>query len=99
MWKGNPRKTSRNEGVRQYAAPGWALQETNTSDISREKPQSPEAGAVKSAASEAKTPPAGTDEGGGAGTDFAEALAMIARLPITDAERADTVRRLLEGQA
>ena len=30
-----------------------------------------------------------------AATDFAKALAMIATLPLTDAEKADAVRRLL----
>ena len=31
----------------------------------------------------------------GAGEHFAEAVAMLARLPLTDAERAEAVRRLL----
>ena len=34
---------------------------------------------------------------GPAGGHFAEALAMLARLPLTDAERAEAVRRLLAG--
>jgi hypothetical protein len=33
------------------------------------------------------------------GEHFAEALAMVARLPLTDAERAEAVRRLLTGTA
>jgi hypothetical protein len=31
------------------------------------------------------------------GEHFAEAVAMLARLPLTDAERADAVRRMLAG--
>ena len=34
----------------------------------------------------------------GGGEDFAEAVAMLARPPLTDAERAEAVRRLLAGR-
>ena len=34
----------------------------------------------------------------GAGEHFAEAVAMLARLPLTDTERAEAVRRLLANQ-
>ena len=35
---------------------------------------------------------------GPVGEHFAEAVAMLARLPLTDAERAEAVRRLLVGK-
>ncbi|MCK6458103.1 MAG: hypothetical protein L6Q92_16435 [Phycisphaerae bacterium] len=35
----------------------------------------------------------------GAGERFAEAVAMLARLPLTDSERAEAVRRLLADQS
>lgn len=38
------------------------------------------------------------DDSDGAGEHFAEAIAMLARLPLTDAERAEAVRRLLGDQ-
>ncbi|NOT01039.1 MAG: hypothetical protein HOP29_10465 [Phycisphaerales bacterium] len=39
--------------------------------------------------------PTGPREHGPTATHFAEALTMIARLPLSDAEKADAVRRLL----
>lgn len=36
-------------------------------------------------------------DAGPVGEHFAEAVAMLARLPLTDAERADAVRRMLAG--
>ena len=40
---------------------------------------------------------AGTGNADAAGEHFAEAVAMLARLPLTDAELAEAVRRLLAG--
>ena len=43
-----------------------------------------------------RSPDSGHDDAGDtADGDFAEALAMVARLPLSDAERAEAVRRLL----
>ncbi len=39
-----------------------------------------------------------TGDADGAGGHFAEAVAMLARLPLTDTERAEAVRRLLGDQ-
>lgn len=49
-----------------------------------------------------RTSEAGSVTTGGGGvdagrSDFAEAFAMLARLPLTDAERAEVIRRLLSG--
>ena len=63
----------------------WALQDQNTPTISEEKPQIPEVGAAKSAVI--------------GGDSFAEAVAGIMRLPLTDAEKAEAVRRLLADHA
>jgi hypothetical protein len=59
----------------------WAQQDSNTPTVSLEKPQSAPAGTVKRPAF--------------GGDSFAEAVAAIMRLPLTDAERAEAVRRLL----
>lgn len=37
-------------------------------------------------------------QGGGSERDFAEAIALIAKLPLSDAEKAEAVRRLLAGK-
>jgi hypothetical protein len=62
------------------------LQDSNTPTNPREKPHIADAGAAKSAAFDA-------DSG-----SLADALAMLARLPLSDAERAEAVRRLLAGR-
>jgi len=38
-------------------------------------------------------------DAGGSKTDFLEAVRFIQSLPLTDAEKAQAVRRLLDGQA
>ena len=48
--------------------------------------------ALSVSASTASTPVSGATS---AATDFGKALAMIAMLPLTDAEKAEAVRRLL----
>jgi hypothetical protein len=40
---------------------------------------------------------AAESDAGPVGEHFAEAVAMLARLPLTDAERAEAVRRLMAG--
>jgi hypothetical protein len=51
-------------------------------------------------AATSSSPGAGTaDAGGGPGGSLVAALAMLERLPLTDAERADAVRRLLADAA
>lgn len=62
----------------------WAVQDSNSAAIPAEKPHTSTPGAAKSAA----------DTGD---SDLTEALAMIARLPLTDAEKAEAVRQLLKG--
>ena len=88
---------------------GWAAQDANTPTETREKPHVAPQGAAEGAAdpddSPAEIPPSeASDAGQGetetpdarpAGEHFAEAVAMLARLPLTDAERAEAVRRLL----
>lgn len=86
----------------------WALQDSNTPCNSREKPHGSEAGAVKGAAnpvdSGTGTAPAARPAGARSDTPaepagtLAAALAMIDRLPLTPAEKADAVRRLLADQ-
>ena len=51
-------------------------------------------GAAKSAAFQGKTAPETAQE-----ADFASALAMIAALPLSPAEKAQAVRRLMQGNA
>ena len=63
----------------------WAIQAQNTPPVSTEKQHVSKIRAAKSAV-----------EGGN--PDFAAALAMIAALPLTPAEKADAVRRLLAGK-
>ncbi len=63
----------------------WALQDQNTPQDSSEKPHIPQAGAVESAEEKA-------DSG------FAAAVTAIMGLPLTDAEKAEAVRRLLAGK-
>jgi hypothetical protein len=63
----------------------WAAQDSNTPRETSGKPHTPPTGAAKSAAS--------------GGDSFAEAVAAIMRLPLTDPERAEAVRRLLADQA
>ena len=72
----------------------WAVQDLNTPTKTRGKPHISKAGAAKSAASESKSADSDTADG-----NFAEALVMIARLPLSDAEKAEAVRRLLEAKA
>ena len=61
----------------------WALQEPNTPSETSEKPLSEEAGAVKSAAT--------------AAGDLAAAIVEVASLPLSAAEKATVIRRLLAG--
>jgi hypothetical protein len=60
----------------------WAIQGENTPAISAEKQQVSQVGAVKGAVK--------SDE-----TGFASAVAAIMSLPLSDAEKAEAVRRLL----
>jgi hypothetical protein len=60
----------------------WAIQDQNTSQVSIEKRDISQIGAVKGAAF-------GTD------SRFADAVAAVMRLPLSDAEKAEGVRRLL----
>lgn len=90
----------------------WALQDLNTPAESREKPRVSTRGAAESAANRADSPPetpsaeapesrhdaTDTPDAGPVGEHFAEAVAVLARLPLTDAERAEAVRRLLAGK-
>jgi len=64
--------------------------DSNRSDESREKRASDDQGAAESAARR---------DGGGPDADLAHALAMLDRLPLSDAERAGAVRRLLASPA
>ena len=63
----------------------WTVQDSNTPAISAEKPHIPQTGAAKSAAENRDS-------------DFAQAVAAIMALPLSDAEKAQAVRRLLAGQ-
>jgi hypothetical protein len=60
----------------------WARQDQNTLIVSREIPQMSTAGAVKSAVEPADA-------------SFADAVAGILALPLTDSQKAEAVRRLL----
>ena len=69
----------------------WAILAQNTPAETREKPQFTGGGAAKSAADSADSvSPTPTTA-----SAFAEAVVMLARLPLTDEERAEAVRRLL----
>jgi len=68
----------------------WAAQDSNTPRETSGKPHSPPTGAAKGAADSGQTTP-------GAG-DLAELLRTLERLPLTDAERAEAVRRLLADE-
>jgi hypothetical protein len=59
----------------------WARQDQNTSPVSAKKRQNGMKGAAKSAA--------------GLACPFAAAIAAIVTLPLTEAEKADAVRKLL----
>jgi hypothetical protein len=61
------------------------IQDQNTPPIFGQKQQIFESGAVKSAASDGNS-------------TFADAIAAIMALPLTDAEKAEAVRRLLAGK-
>ncbi len=78
-----------------YKALYWAIQDPNTPAVYREKPHVSTGGAAKSAAENAvnqtESPADSTGE------HSREAAAMLARLPLTDAERAEAIRRLLAG--
>lgn len=82
----------------------WALQDSNTVDIAREIPLPENEGASKSASfgpgtdsepAGGSAPAAAPDTDPGAARRFAAGLALIASLPLSDAERAEAVRRLL----
>ena len=89
----------------------WARLDANTPAEPREKPHVSTVGAAKSAANpadspaetaSAESPESGHDaadapEAGPVGEHFGEAVAMLERLPLTDAERAEAVRRLMRG--
>jgi hypothetical protein len=62
----------------------WTGWGSNTPTIHREKQGANEEGAVKSAVNPG---------------NFAEAVAAIMRLPLSDADKAEAVRRLLRGDA
>jgi len=70
----------------------WAILDLNNPTKTAGKPPVSKPGAVKSAVNQA-----GSAEPDGPDGDFAEALAMIARLPLSDAEKADAVRKLLDN--
>jgi len=76
-----------NHPRRSPGADKWAWEDSNRGGESRGKPPSTPAGAAESAA-------VGAAEGR---ADLAGALALIDRLPLSDAERAEAVRRLLAG--
>tara|TARA_Y100001954_G_C15745087_1_gene570607 strand:- start:182 stop:376 length:195 start_codon:yes stop_codon:yes gene_type:complete len=61
----------------------WAIQGSNNPAKTPEKPHIQDAGAAKSAAV--------TDQAG-----FADAIQAIMTLPLSDTEKADAVRRLLQ---
>jgi hypothetical protein len=63
----------------------WARQEANTLAVSTEKRGISAGRAAKCAVS-------------GANTSFVHGIAMIMRLPLSDDEKADAVRRLLAGE-
>jgi hypothetical protein len=63
----------------------WAIQGSNTSSNSPEKPQNAETGTAESAA----------DSGN---SNFAATIAAIMSLPLTEVEKAQAVRRLLSQQ-
>ena len=69
----------------------WAIQDLNTPPIITEKQGIPQAGAVKCAVLPAH--PHQTDEPG----DFARAVQAIVGLPLSDGEKAEAIRRLLQG--
>lgn len=62
----------------------WAIQAPNTPQLSPEKQQIPQRGAVKGAAS-------------GEDSSFAVAVTSIMQLPLSDSEKAEAVRRLLNA--
>jgi len=86
--------------------------DANTPAERREKPHVSPLGAAESAANpadspaetaSAETPESGHDAGDApdaepVGEHFAEAVAMLDRLPLSDAERAEAVRRLLANR-
>ena len=67
----------------------WALLDSNNPPSRGDKGRSEGGGAAKGAA---KTPKLDADG------DLAAALRMLDRLPLSDAERAEALRRLLDGE-
>ena len=65
---------------------GWSIQDLNLCTESAGKPQVTERGAVKIAVRSANS-------------DFAGAIQAIMALPLTDAEKAETMRHLLANSA
>ena len=63
----------------------WTVQDSNTPRETAKKPHISKTGAAKCAAENGNS-------------DFAQAVAAIMALPLTDAEKAQAVRRLLAGQ-
>jgi hypothetical protein len=70
-----------NQGIAAAPLADWAVVDSNTPAIITEKPQVADTGAVKSAAFE--------------GDSFAQAVAAVMRLPLSESEKAEAVRRLL----
>lgn len=69
-------------GVSGWRRVHWAIQDQNTPTVSGEKQQIPSTGAVKSAANRGDSA-------------FADAVAAVMKLPLSDAEKAEAIRRLL----
>ena len=62
----------------------WARDDSNTSPVSTEKTAIPNIGAVKGAVIQ--------------GDSFAQAVAAVMGLPLSDGEKAEAIRRLLAGR-
>jgi len=68
----------------------WAILDSNNPRETGGKPGDPPTGAAKSAANRHDSAPAG---------GFAEAIAAVIALPLSDSEKAEAVRRLLADRA
>lgn len=66
----------------------WAVQDSHTPSVPMEKQGTPQAGAVKDIVVSANSTPAG---------DFATAVQAIMGLPLSDGDKAEAIRRLLQG--
>lgn len=92
-------KSGRPDSNRRLLAPkakGVASQEGNSQGLTNGLPNGCTDGCTGKP-TESDSEGAEASDAGPAGEHFAEAVTMLARLPLTDAERADAVRRLLAG--